>query len=66
MYNDHASVASLRQVDGMAGTRGRFHRNTQWEGSDKMWLAVALVGAELDSQSAVAQVLAGLALAGLA
>jgi len=28
MYNDLASVASLRQVDGMAGTRGRFHRNT--------------------------------------
>ena len=28
MYNDHASVASLRQVDGMLGTRGRFHRST--------------------------------------
>jgi len=31
MYNDLASVASLRQVDGMAGTRGRFHRNTHYE-----------------------------------
>jgi hypothetical protein len=29
MYNDHASVASLRPVDGMTGTRGRFHRSTQ-------------------------------------
>jgi hypothetical protein len=28
MYNDHASVASLRRVDGMAGTRGRIHRST--------------------------------------
>jgi hypothetical protein len=27
MYNDPASVASLRQVDGMVGTRGRFHRS---------------------------------------
>jgi hypothetical protein len=29
VYDDHAGVASLRQVDGMAGTRGRFHRNTR-------------------------------------
>jgi len=27
-YNLHASVASLRQVDGMPGTPGRFRRNT--------------------------------------
>jgi hypothetical protein len=28
MYNDHAIVASLRQVDDMPGIHGRFHRNT--------------------------------------
>jgi hypothetical protein len=29
VYNAHASVASLRHMDGIPGTRGRFHRNTQ-------------------------------------
>ena len=38
MYNDPASVASLRQVDGMAGTRGRFHRSGHEHGIE----AVAL------------------------
>jgi len=31
VYNGHAGVAPLRQVDGMRGTRGRFHRNTQFD-----------------------------------